>query len=133
MPAPPDRRPTPADVDRGTLAAILDSLTDPLLFADTGHVTRYMNAAARTHYREGSALLGRSLLDCHNEASRTVIRDVLAALRAGETEKLITDNEKHRIYMRAVRGAGGELLGYYERYAPPASPPPEGTETSPVS
>jgi hypothetical protein len=31
-----------------------------------------------------------------------------------------TDNEKHRIYMRAVRGADGQVLGYYERYELPA-------------
>jgi hypothetical protein len=44
---------------------------------------------------------------------------VLVALHAGEEERLITDNEKHRIYMRAVRDADGKGLGYYERYAPP--------------
>ncbi len=32
---------------------------------------------------------------------------------------MITDDEKHRIYMRAVRNEQGELLGYYERYEPP--------------
>ncbi len=37
-------------------------------------------------------------------------------MQAGEEERLITDNEKHRIYMRAVRGADGQVLGYYERY-----------------
>jgi hypothetical protein len=31
----------------------------------------------------------------------------------------ITDNEKHRIFMRAVRTPDGRLLGYYERYEPP--------------
>jgi len=41
-------------------------------------------------------------------------------MQAGEEEQLITDNEKHRIYMRAVRGADGCVLGYYERYEPPA-------------
>lgn len=35
-------------------------------------------------------------------------------------ERLTTDNEKHRIYMRAVRDADGQVLGYYERYEPPA-------------
>jgi hypothetical protein len=34
-------------------------------------------------------------------------------------ERLITDNEKHRIY-RAVRGPDGQVLGYYERYESPA-------------
>jgi len=102
------------------MAAILDSLKDPLLFADTEHITRYMNKAAIAYYSEGESLIGRSLLDCHNEQSQQQIVEILAAMEAGEEERLITDNEEHRIYMRAVRGAGGQVLGYYERYEPPA-------------
>jgi hypothetical protein len=34
-------------------------------------------------------------------------------------EEFNTDNEEHRIYRRAVRGADGQVLGYYERYEPP--------------
>lgn len=102
------------------LAAVLDSLKDPVLVADTGHVTRYMNRAAIEHYDEGEALIGRSLMDCHNEQSQRMIVETLAALEAGEDERLITDNEKHRIYMRAVRDSSGTVVGYYERYAPPS-------------
>jgi len=98
------------------MAAILDSLKDPLLFADTEHVIRYMNQAAIAYYSEGESLLGRSLLDCHNDQSQQQIIEILAAMQVGEEERLITDNEKHRIYMRAVRGADGQVLGYYERY-----------------
>jgi len=106
--------------DATLLAAILDSLKDPLLFADTEHVIRYMNRAAKAFYEEGAALLGRSLMDCHNPASQQIIREVLVALEAGEEERLISDTPDHRVYMRAVRDADGRLLGYYERYAPPA-------------
>jgi hypothetical protein len=46
--------------------------------------------------------------------------EILAAMQAeGLEERLITDNEKWRIYMRAVRDVDGEVLGYYERYEPP--------------
>jgi hypothetical protein len=41
-------------------------------------------------------------------------------MQAGEEEWLITDNERHRIYMRAVRGVDSQVLGFYERYEPPA-------------
>jgi len=102
------------------MAAILDSLKDPLLFADTEHVIRYMNKAAIAYYDEGESLIGRSLLDCHNEQSQREIVEILAAMQAGEEERLITDDERHRIYMRVVRGADGRVLGYYERYEPPA-------------
>jgi len=102
------------------LAAILDSLKDPVLVADPEHVIRYMNKAAIAHYREGEALLGRSLLDCHNAESQQMMRDILTAMQHdGLEERLITDDEKHRIFMRAVRDAQGRLLGYYERYEPP--------------
>lgn len=107
-------------IDATLMAAILDSLKDPLLFTDTEHVIRYMNKAAIAYYSEGESLLGRSLLDCHNEQSQQQIIEILAAMQAGEEERLITDNEKHRIYMRVVRGADGRVLGYYERYEPPA-------------
>jgi len=108
------------------MAAILDSLKDPLLFADTEHIIRYMNKAAIAYYSEGASLLGRLLLDCHNKESQQQIIEILAAMQAGEEERLITDNEKHRIYMRAVRGVDGQVLGYYERYEPPV----EGTTDS---
>ena len=108
--------------DVAILAALLDSLKDPILFADTDHVTRYMNAAAIAHYSGGEELIGRSLLDCHNEQSQQMMIEILAAMGEGEEERLITDTIEHRIYMRAVRSADGSLLGYYERYAPPVKP-----------
>ncbi len=107
-------------IDALLMAAILDSLKDPLLFADTDHVTRYMNRAAVEYYDEGQELIGRSLLECHNERSQQMMVDILAAMHAGEEERLITDDEEHRIYMRAVRDQDGRVLGYYERYEPPA-------------
>ncbi len=110
-------------IDASVMAAILEGLNDPVMFVDTGHVIRYMNKAALAHFDEGEALLGTSLLDCHNDRSCEVILEVLAAMREGENERLISDTEKHRIYMRAVRDAAGEVIGYYERYAPPARHP----------
>ena len=107
-------------IDASLMAALLDSIKDPVLFADTHHVIRYMNKAAIAHYEEGNALLGRSLLDCHNAKSQRLIVEILEAMHAGEDERLITDDEKHRIFMRAVRSPSGEVLGYYERYEPPA-------------
>ena len=105
--------------DAKLMAAIIDSLKDPILFADTEHITRYMNKAAIAHYEEGERLIGRPLLDCHNEQSQAMMIEILAAMHEGEQERVITDNEKHRIYMRAVRDSDGRVLGYYERYEPP--------------
>jgi len=106
--------------DDGLLAAILDSLKDPVLVADPNHVTLYMNKRAKTYYKEGDSLLGRSLLECHNAESQATMIEILAAMQTeGLEERLITDNEKYRIYMRAVRDEAGQVLGYYERYEPP--------------
>jgi PAS domain-containing protein len=107
--------------DAAFLRAVLDSLRDPVLVADTDHRVVYMNRAAIEHYVAGEALLGTSLLDCHGERSCAVIREVLAAMREGLDERLITDNEKHRIFMRAVHDEHGRVIGYYERYEPPAA------------
>jgi len=102
--------------DATLLVQILDSLIDPVLVADTEHVAVYMNKAAVSHYTGGEALMGTSLLDCHNEHSQKVMIEVLAALLAGEEERLISEDKKERIYMRAVRDEAGEVVGYYERY-----------------
>ncbi len=117
-------------IDAPLMAAILGSLKAPLLFADTDHVTRYMNKAAIAYYDEGEKLLGRSLLDCHNAESQRMMHDILAEMHAGLDERLITDNEKHRIYMRAVRAPDGQVLGYYERYEPPRPREPGSPEAA---
>ena len=112
------------------MAVLLDSIKDPVVFVDLDHVIRFMNKAAVTHYREGRRLLGRSVFDCHNADSRRQIIEIVDAMRAGEEERLITDNEEHRIFMRAVRAPDGRLLGYYERYEPPGCPGSVGSGNS---
>lgn len=107
-------------IDPTLMAAILDSLKDPVLVADPNHIVRYMNRAAASYYEQGEALLGTNLLDCHNEQSQQMMVEILAAMHQGLDEQLITDNEQHRIYMRVVRDPNGNVLGYYERYEPPA-------------
>jgi DUF438 domain-containing protein len=98
----------------------LDSLKNPFLFADTNHIIVYMNKAAVLNYKGGTKLIGTNVLDCHNENSRKIMLEIFAAMKEGEEERLITDDEKHRIFMRAVRDNDGRLLGYYERYEPPS-------------
>ena len=106
-----------ADID--LQSAILNSLKNPVLVGDLNHTVIYMNRAAELYYSKGAALLGTNLLDCHNERSQEMLIEILAAMHEGLEERLITDSEKYRIYMRAVRDEDGNLLGYYERYEPP--------------
>ena len=98
---------------------LLDSFKNPVLFADTEHVVRYLNRAARQFYPDGDRLLGRSLLDCHNQTSQRQMVDIMGQMQDGLDETLITDNDRRRIYMRAVRDRAGLLIGYYERFEPP--------------
>jgi DUF438 domain-containing protein len=109
-------------ISKSTMAAIMDSLKGPVLFADTNHVTRYMNKAAIAYYTDGEAQIGRSLLDCHNETSQAMMVEILAAMHEGLEEQLISGEEGHRVYMRAVRDHDGRVIGYYERYEPPPEP-----------
>jgi DUF438 domain-containing protein len=109
-------------IDPQLMAHILDSLAHPYVFCDTEHVIRYMNRPALAHYakRGGAALLGTDVRACHGKRSAAQIDEIFERmLREGLDEQLITDNERWRIYMRAVRDGEGKLLGYYERYEPP--------------
>ncbi len=102
------------------LDRLMDSLKDPFVFCDASHLIRYMNRAAVEHYAGRPASVGRSIFECHNEESNERIREVCALLIDGADEVLITDDDRHRVYMRAVRDGSGEFVGYYERYEPPA-------------
>jgi len=105
-------------IDERTLRAILDGLHEVITFVGPDHVIRYMNQLAVEHFAEdgGAELVSRSIFDCHNERSGQIIRQVWARFQEGEDEALISENEKRRIYMQAVRDSDGTLLGYYERY-----------------
>ncbi len=111
----------PADTE--LFRHLLDSLKDPFVFCDTEHVIRYWNAEAARHYEGRTGGPGDSILDCHNETSCAQIIDIAERFAAEPEldEVLITDSEKHRIWMRAVRDDDGALLGYYERYEPPTA------------
>lgn len=106
-------------MDKTFLLSLLNSVKDPILFADTNHIVQYMNKAGIEYYEEGEDLLKSNLLKCHNEESQKMMVEILAEMETGLEEKMITDNEKYRIFMRAVRDEKGNLLGYFERYEPP--------------
>ena len=108
-------------MDKAFLLSLLNGIKDPILFADTNHIVQYINKVAIAHYSEGEKLLKTNLLECHNEESQKMMIEILSEMQDGLEEKLITDNEKYRIFMRAVRNDKGELIGYFERYEPPNS------------
>ena len=102
--------------------SVLEADRAAVVICDTGHTIIYMNPAAEERYGKwgGKKLLGRSLLDCHNERSRElIIRIVDWFGRSPENNIVYTfHNEKENkdVYMVALRDDGGELIGYYEKH-----------------
>ena len=65
-------------------------------------------------------MLARWLLRPFREQKESVRAPFFRELsQQGFRSAFITDDENHRIYMRAVRDKVGEVIGYYERYEPP--------------
>jgi DUF438 domain-containing protein len=101
---------------------LLDSIKSPVVYVDNDHIIRYINRPAEMHYsKKWGDIIGKSIFHCHNDRSSGIIREIYHEMLNGLDEKIVTDNEKQRIYMRAVRKNNGELLGYIERYEPPAN------------
>lgn len=104
--------------------SVIDSDTQPIVICDLDHVVVYMNPSAITRYnkRGGSALIGKSLLDCHNEDSNKKIINCIEWFKQDtENNKVYTfsnksENNDYDVYMIALRNDLGELIGYYEKH-----------------
>jgi DUF438 domain-containing protein len=101
------------------LNLIFDSWDEEVVFVDTNQIIRYVNAPAMKKYAKWGNILEKSIFDCHNADSGKMIREMFGRFENGENDILFADNEKHRVYMRAVRDKQGKLIGYYERFEPP--------------
>ena len=64
--------------------------------------------------------MGKSLLDCHNEKSREMIRKVVDWFKASEGNNIVytshNPKENKDVYMVALRNDAGKLIGYYEKH-----------------
>lgn len=107
-------------IDRETLLAIVETVTYPIVFVDTTHTVRFLNKAARRRYYEQRGvpnLLGKSIFDCHQETTRAQIVQLFDRMRAGEDEIYLKVNKyREKVFIVAVRGQDGALIGYYERF-----------------
>ncbi len=94
----------------------------PIVICNTRHEIIYMNPTAVRRYekRGGAALIGKSVLDCHNAASVQKICDVVAAFAARTCDDIVfiyhNPKENHDVYMVALRDEKGALIGYYEKH-----------------
>ena len=115
--------------------SVIDQDTASVVLCDLNHTIVYMNPAAIRDYakhggppapprdhprRGGAALIGRSLLHCHNASSNSRIQEVVNWFAASPEHNIIYTyhNEKQNkdVYMVALRDADGTLIGYYEKH-----------------
>ena len=91
--------------------SIIDQDRESVVICDLNHIIIYMNPAA---------LLGKSLLACHNPHSVEAIRKVVDWFAADADHNIVYTyyNPKHvrDVYMVALRDEDGTLIGYYEKH-----------------
>lgn len=77
-------------------------------------------AIARYQKRGGAALIGKSLLDCHNPNSAKMIKKVVLWFAKSKENNIVytsyNEKENKDIYMVALRDEDGTLIGYYEKH-----------------
>jgi len=102
--------------------SIIDQDPCAVVICSLEHEIIYMNPAAVIRYekRGGQALVGKSLLDCHNPQSAEMIRKVVSWFAENAEHNLIytfhNEKENKDVYMVALRDDDGKLIGYYEKH-----------------
>ena len=102
--------------------SVLEQDVCAVVICNLEHEIIYMNPEAKRRYakRGGEALLGRCLLDCHNQESQEMIRKVVAWFsESREHNRMFTyhnPKENKDVYMIALRADDGTLIGYYEKH-----------------
>lgn len=113
-------------VDGGKMEEFFKSIVDEdkcaVVICDANHQIVYMNPAAVENYKKhgGSALVGKSIMDCHNEKSCEMIKKVVDWFREDATHGRIhtfyNEKQKKDVYMVPLRDDTGAFLGYYEKH-----------------
>lgn len=94
----------------------------PIVICDLSHIIVYMNPAAVKNYEKygGEALLGQSLLSCHNEKSCEMINRVVEWFKKDKNNNIVYTFKNVKlnkdVYMVALRDEEENLIGYYEKH-----------------
>ena len=102
--------------------SVLEADRAAVVLCDLDHRIIYMNPAAKRNYEKwgGGSLVGKSLLDCHNEKSCEMIEKVVSWFQASPDNNLVytfyNQKENKDVYMVALRDDAGTLIGYYEKH-----------------
>lgn len=102
--------------------SVIDQDKSEVVICNLNHEIIYMNPAAVLHYSKngGAGLVGKSLLDCHSAEANKMIEKVVAWFGESKEHNMIytfRNEEKNKdVYMVALRGEDGGLIGYYEKH-----------------
>ena len=102
--------------------SIVDQDLCPVVICGLDHEIIYMNPAAVSRYaaRGGADLVGKSLMLCHGPKSQERIKEVVSWFgESTEHNRIYTSfnpKENKDVYMVALRGQDGNLIGYYEKH-----------------
>lgn len=100
-------------IDQDRCAVVICNLTHEIIYMNPTAVQRYAK-------RGGAALVGQSLLDCHNAQSVAMIEKVVDWFSQSIEHNIIytfrNEKENKDVYMVALRDEDGTLIGYYEKH-----------------
>ena len=102
--------------------SVIDQDHCVVVICNLEHEIIYMNPAAIARYAKsgGAELVGKSLLNCHNEESIAMIHKVLDWFGESKEHNRIfsfhNEKENRDVYMIALRDENGTLIGYYEKH-----------------
>lgn len=102
--------------------SVIDQDQCVVVICNLEHEIIYMNPAAISRYAKsgGAELVGKSLLNCHNEESIAMIHKVLDWFGESREHNRIysfrNEKENKDVYMIALRDEDGTLIGYYEKH-----------------
>lgn len=103
------------------MRSVLDYDRAPVVICNLNHEIVYMNPAAEVNYAKyGGNLVGRNLMDCHNEKSQAMIEKIISWFQLREDNNMIytfhNEKDDKDVYMVALRDEQGQLIGYYEKH-----------------
>ena len=100
-------------IEQDRCAVVICNLENEIIYMNPSAVKRYEK-------RGGAALIGKSLLDCHNPKSSEMIKKVVMWFAKDKENNIVytSHNEKENkdVYMVALRSGDGTLIGYYEKH-----------------
>ena len=102
--------------------SVLDQDKAPIVLCDLTHNIVYINPTAAKRYAAagGAAMVGTSILNCHNAHSRQLIENCLDWFRKDKNNNIVyesvNETENKDCYIVALRDGDGNLIGYYEKH-----------------